>query len=185
MYYNNDFFGPEFNASPNLMPQQQPQQAQQQQQQQGIDPMQALNMYNQFSGGGGLLGGGSAAAGGGTVGAGGGLSAGAGAGSGISAGAGGATGGAAAAGGEGAMTAMAASPIGWIAAAALGQQVMHNKGISSWQDALKGQGGRNIGDHFINQWGMEDTLGEDVLGVMGWGEGGGILNPGNLMAKIF
>ena len=91
-------------------------------------------------------------------------------------------GGGAAAGGA---SALASNPIGWIAAIALAQNVAHNKDISSWQAGIKGQGGRNIGDHFINQWGLDGTFAEDALGVLGWGKKGGILNPSYLSTKIF
>ena len=146
-------------------------QAPQQQQQSQINPLQGLQMYQQFSGGGtgglsGLLGGGAEA----------------GAGS-LTAAEGTATG---AAGAEGAGSALMSNPIGWIAAAALAQNVAHNKGISSWGDAMRGTSAREAGDHFMNQWGVDDDSKlKDVAGLAGWGSGGGILNPGNLNKKIF
>lgn len=104
---------------------------------------------------------------------------------GASLGGGGASGGASAASGL-----ASAGPVGWIAAAALAQNIAHNKGISSWQAGLKGQGGVNIGEHFLDQWGVseESTGGKAVrgiAGVLGWGEGGGIFNPGYLNKKLF
>lgn len=101
---------------------------------------------------------------------------------------GGAAGGSAAGGGASGGTALASTPVGWVVAAAIAQNVAHNKGISSWADAIKGQGGRNIGEHFMDQWGVNDDgaggVARDIAGVAGWGEGGGILNPGNLNKKI-
>lgn len=84
------------------------------------------------------------------------------------------------------MSALASNPYAWILAAVLGQNVLHNKDISSWQAGLKGQGGRNTGDHFLDQWGVDDDSKlRDVAGVLGWGSGGGILNPSYLPTKIF
>lgn len=158
---------------------------QQQGQQQGMNPMQGLQMYQQFAGGqggGGLSGlfGGGAEAGAGSLSAA--------EGTGVASGAtGGLSGGTAAAGGgEAAGSALMSNPVGWIAAAALAQNVMHNKGISSWQDAAKGTAGKETGDHFMDQWGVgEDSKIRDVAGLAGWGSGGGMLNPGNIMDKIF
>lgn len=97
-------------------------------------------------------------------------------------------GGAAAGGGSsGAGAALASNPVGWIVAAALAQNVAHNKGVSSWQAGLKGQAGMNIGDYYMkDKWGMEedDPL-YDIAGVLGWGSGGGVFNPGYLSKKIF
>jgi hypothetical protein len=54
-----------------------------------------------------------------------------------------------AAGGEGGASAAASSnPYGWIAAALLSGQVMHNKGISNWGDTFKGQGTSNLVDYY-------------------------------------
>lgn len=105
--------------------------------------------------------------------------------SGLSLGGGGTAGGGSAAGG--ATSALASNPVGWIAAAALAQNVAHNKGIASWQSALKGQAGGNIGSHFLDQWGVgEDSKIRDVAGVLGWEKsGGGIFNPNYLSKKIF
>jgi hypothetical protein len=164
---------------------------QQQQQMPMINPM----MFQQFGGGGGgfggLMGGGSGA-GGAAGGSGGGFMSGlssmfggGGTGAGSAAAGGSAAGGAGGAGASGAAGALASNPIGWIAAIALAQNVAHNKGISSWQAGIKGQGGRNIGDHFIKQWGMDGTLGEDVLGLAGFGKKGGVFNPSYLSTKIF
>lgn len=135
---------------------------QQQQQQQGINPMAAMNMMSMGQGGGafgGMFGGGGAAGG-------------------SAAGGSGASGGA---------SALASNPVGWIIAAALAQNVADNKGISSWQSALKGQSGGNIGSHFMDQWGVdEDSKIRDAAGVLGWDkEGGGIFNPNYLSKKIF
>lgn len=161
---------------------------QQQQQMPMINPM----MFQQFGGGGGLsglMGGGGAPAAGGSAGGGGGFMSGLssmfGGGAGSAAASGSAAGGAGGAGASGAAGALASNPIGWIAAIALAQNVAHNKGISSWQAGIKGQGGRNIGDHFIKQWGMDGTLGEDVLGLAGFGKKGGVFNPSYLSTKIF
>ena len=161
---------------------------QQQQQMPMINPM----MFQQFGGGGGLsglMGGGGAPAAGGSAGGGGGFMSGLssmfGGGAGSAAASGSAAGGAGGAGASGAAGALASNPIGWIAAIALAQNVAHNKGISSWQAGIKGQGGRNIGDHFIKKWGMDGTLGEDVLGLAGFGKKGGVFNPSYLSTKIF
>lgn len=161
MYYSDSYFN-----QPNPFAVQQPQQQQQGMQ---VNPMQALQAYQTFAGGGaGGSGGLSGLFGGGAAG-----------------GTGAATGGSSA-GGAGA-SALASNPVGWIAAAALGQNVAHNKGISSWQAGLKGQGGANIGDYYMKEkWGMEedDPL-YDAAGVLGFGSGGGVLNPSYLSKKIF
>lgn len=97
-------------------------------------------------------------------------------------------GGAAAGGGSSAAgSALASNPVGWIVAAALAQNVAHNKGIASWQSALKGQAGGNIGSHFMDQWGVdEDSPIRDVAGVAGWDkDGGGVFNPNYLSKKLF
>lgn len=174
MYYGDSYF----NSQNNPFAVQQPQQQQQQQGMQ-INPMQALQAYNMFSGGGAAGG----ASGGGGMG---GLTS-------MFGGGGAASGGAAssgAAGGSGASgatSALASNPIGWIAAAALAQNVAHNKGIASWQSALKGQAGAAAGDHFmLDQWGMDegDAL-YDVAGALGFGRGGGVFNPSYLSEKLF
>ncbi len=175
---NQNPYGNPFNASPVFIQPNRPQQQQQQQQQ--PNPMQALGIANQF----GAFGGGGAAAGTGAGAAGASGAAGAGAGAaGAGAGAAGASGGAA---GSGATSALASNPFGWIVAAALAQNVAHNKGISSWQSAFKGQSGRDAGEHFLDQWGVDDdSAWRDVAGFAGWGEGGGIFNPSYLNKKIF
>lgn len=178
MYYGDSYF----NSQSNPFAVQQPQQQQQQGMQ--INPMQALQAYNMFSGGGAAGG----ASGGGGMGGLSGMFGGGGAASGGAASSGAAAGGAAggSSGGAGA-SALASNPIGWIAAAALAQNVAHNKGIASWQSALKGQAGGNIGSHFMDQWGVdEDSPVRDVAGVLGWDkEGGGVFNPNYLSKKIF
>lgn len=84
-------------------------------------------------------------------------------------------------------SALASNPVGLIIAAGLAQNVAHNKGISSWQSALKGQSGGNIGSHFMDQWGVDESSpARDVSGVLGWDKsGGGIFNPNYLSRKIF
>lgn len=172
MYYSDDYF-----SQPNPFVIQQPQQQQQGGMQ--INPMQALQAYQMF-GGGGAAGGG----GGGMSGLGGMLGGSGAASGGGAAASGGATGGGSAASGAG--TALAASPIGWIGAALLAQGVADNQGISTWGDALRGTSGREAGDHFLDQWGVgEDSKVRDIAGVAGWGSGGGILNPSYLPGKIF
>lgn len=97
-------------------------------------------------------------------------------------------GGAAGGGGSSAAgSALASNPVGWIVAAALAQNVAHNKGISSWQAGLKGQAGGNIGSHFLEQWGVDDDSPvRDVAGVLGWDKsGGGVFNPNYLSKKLF
>lgn len=195
MYYSDNYFGPEFDANQSFMPQQAPQQQQPQQGMGGIDPMQALQAYQTFSGGGlgGMMGGGGGTAsipGGALSSFGTGASAPAGGALGLGGAGTGAAGGGAAAGGSaggGATAALASNPISWIAAAALAQNVMHNKDIASWQSALKGQAGGNMGSHFLDQWGVDDDSAiRDVAGVLGFEkEGGGIFNPNYLSKKIF
>ena len=161
---------------------------QQQQQQQGMGGMNPMGMVQMFQGGGqggltGLFGGGGAStATTATAGATGATTAATG---------GAAAGGSAAGGASGAgASALASNPVGWIIAAALAQNVAHNKGISSWGDALKGTSGRKAGDHFLDQWGVSDdsTGGKAVrglAGIAGWGSGGGVLNPSYINEKIF
>jgi len=172
MYYTGNYYGsPVDSGGLDYSAMNQPRQ-QQQGMGMGINPMQALQGYQMFSGGGaGGMGGGLSGLFGGGAGASGGAAAG---------------GGAASGGGAGA-SALASNPIGWIAAAALAQNVAHNKGIASWQSALKGQAGGNIGSHFMDQWGVdEDSPIRDVAGVLGWDKsGGGIFNPNYLSKKIF
>lgn len=105
--------------------------------------------------------------------------------SGLSLGGGGAAG--AGGGSSAAGSALASNPVGWVVAAALAQNVAHNKGISSWQAGLKGQAGGNIGSHFLDQWGVDDDSPvRDVAGVLGWEkDGGGVFNPNYLSKKIF
>lgn len=168
------------------------QQQPQQQQMPQINPLQALQAYQQFSGAGAGTGGGSGLTGlfGGGGAAGGGAASGGTAMAGADAGIAGASGGAGAvgAGGSGgaASGALMSNPIGWIVAAALTQNVLHNKGISSWQAGLKGQAGANVGEHFMDQWGVsEKSPARGLAGLAGWGKGGGALNPSYLSRKIF
>lgn len=174
MYYGDSYFSSQSNPFAVQQPQQQQQQGMQ------INPMQALQAYNMFSGGGAAGG----ASGGGGMGGLTSMFGGGGAASGGAASSGAAAGGS---GASGATSALASNPIGWIAAAALAQNVAHNKDIASWQSALKGQAGGNIGSHFMDQWGVdEDSKIRDVAGVLGWDkEGGGVLNPNYLSKKIF
>ncbi len=155
---------------------------QQQQQQQGMGGMNPMGMVQMFQGGGqgglaGLFGGGGAAGGAtGATGA-------------TTAATGGATAGGSGASGAGA-SALASNPVGWIIAAALAQNVAHNKGISSWGDALKGTSARKAGEHFQEQWGVDGDSTKDkairgVMGLAGWGSGAGILNPSYLPDKLF
>jgi hypothetical protein len=163
------------------------QQNQQQQQMPMINPM--MFMQGGQGGMGGLFGGGQGGLsgltglGGGSTGAGGAAS-GLGSASGAGAASAASSGGSAA---SGAGSALASNPVGWIIAAALAQNVAHNKGISSWQAGLKGQAGANIGDYYMkDKWGMEDDNPlYDAAGVLGWGSGGGIFNPSYLNKKIF
>lgn len=160
-------------------------QPQQQQQQSPLGGLGGLGQMSQMFGGGqsgglsGLFGGGATGgtATGATTAAGGTAAGGATAASGAGGGS------AASAGGS----ALMSNPIGWIAAAALAQNVAHNKGISSWQAGLKGQAGANIGDYYMkDKWGMDDDNPlYDAAGVLGWGSGGGIFNPSYLNKKIF
>lgn len=158
---------------------------QQQQQQQGMGGMNPMGMMQMFQGGGqggltGLFGGGGAAgATGGATGA-------------TTAATGGAAAGGSAAGGASGAgaSALASNPVGWIIAAGLAQNVAHNKGISSWGDALKGTSGRKAGEHFQEQWGVDGDSTKDkairgVMGLAGWGGGAGILNPSYLPDKLF
>lgn len=95
--------------------------------------------------------------------------------------------GSAAAGGGGSAatgTALGSNPVGWIAAMILAQNVAHNKGISSWQDSAKGQGGAETGDHFLDQWGIDNKYAKDLAGYGGIGSGGGMLNPANRTKKL-
>lgn len=165
---------------------------QEQQQQNPLSGLGTLSQLQSFSGAGagagaGLGSGASAGSVGGSIGGG----AGAGLGSGVlgGAGAGGALGGAGAgASGGGASAggaALASNPIGWVVAAAIGQSILDREGISTFGAGLKGQGGRNTGDHFLEQWGANEGPTRQLAGLAGWGKGAGLLNPGNLAAKIF
>jgi hypothetical protein len=51
-------------------------------------------------------------------------------------------------GGGGASAAASSNPYGWIAAALLSANVMHNKKISPWSESIKGQGADNLVDYF-------------------------------------
>lgn len=83
-------------------------------------------------------------------------------------------------------TALASNPVGWIAAAILAQNVLHNKDISTWQDGIKGRAGMKTGDHFLDQWGVDDdSVGYDALGTLGIGSGGGVLNPAWAVDKVW
>lgn len=160
---------------------------QQQKQMPMINPM--MFMQGGQGGMGGLFGGGQGGLSG-LAGLGGGSTGASGAASGLGSASGAGAASAASGGGSaasGAGSALASNPVGWIIAAALAQNVAHNKGISSWQSALKGQSGGNIGSHFMDQWGVdEDSPVRDAAGVLGWDKsGGGIFNPNYLSRKIF
>lgn len=51
-------------------------------------------------------------------------------------------------GSGGASGAASSNPYGWIAAAILSANVMHNKGISPWHEGIKGKGGGNLVDYY-------------------------------------
>lgn len=77
------------------------------------------------------------------------------------------------------------NPYGWAAAMLLANNVQHNKGISSWEAANKGQQARNVGDYYLDKWDMNDGAVRDIAGILGWGSGGGWLNPSKLNTKIW
>ena len=104
-----------------------------------------------------------------------------------SAAASGASGGGSAAGGSSSgLGSLMASPVGIAAAAIIGQSVMDKHGISSWGSALRGQSGAAAGDWAADKLGVDkDSSLYDAAGVLGWGRGGGVLNPAYLPTKIF